>query len=219
MTDAEHSATPPSDMRSALSMSIGTLLSTLKAVGDGDLSQRLELNFPETHPVGALASSINFMLAALSDARTKSLAYLDELGERVALIERQREAIRDLSVPIIEVWSGVLCAPIVGVLDSTRAADVTSTLLTAVVDKKARHVIMDVTGIEVMDTRCTDHFLRIARAVTLLGARCSLSGMHPNVARTIVQMGVDLRSLQSYRTLREALKHYVNENAARRKPA
>jgi rsbT co-antagonist protein RsbR len=211
MTNATDRPAASPDMRTELLTSIGTLLGALKAVGEGNLSQQLELSYPDTHPVGALASSINFMAGALAEARTKSLAYLSELSERVETIERQREAIRDLSVPVIEVWSGVLCAPIVGVLDSTRAADVTSTLLGAVVEKKARHVIIDVTGIEVMDTGCTDHFLRIARAVTLLGARCSLSGMHPNVARTIVQMGVDLRGLTSYRTMREALKHYVNE--------
>ena len=81
-----------------------------------------------------------------------------------------------------------------------RAADVTTSLLSAVVQKKARHAIIDVTGIEVMDTQSADHFLRMARAVTLLGARCALSGVHPNIARTIVHMGVDLQGLKSYRT-------------------
>lgn len=203
------------DMASDLMMSIGTILDVVKAVGAGDLTQKLDLQFPESHPVGALSSSINAMVEALATAREKSANDLNELTDRIATIERQREAIRNLSVPIIEVWTGVLCAPVVGVLDSMRASEVTTALLTAVVVKKAQHVIIDVTGVEVMDTQSTDHFLRIARAVTLLGARCALSGMHPNVARTIVQMGVDLHGLVSYRTMREALKHCVADVNAR----
>jgi rsbT co-antagonist protein RsbR len=219
------SSAPPagaSDAQSDLMGSVDTILNVLKAVGDGDLSRRLELRFPETHPVGALATSINAMVDALAEAQATSSAYVTELSEQIETIERQREAIRTLSTPIIEVWTGVLCAPIVGVLDSMRAADVTTSLLTAVVHKKARHAIIDVTGIEVMDTQSADHFLRMARAVTLLGARCALSGVHPNIARTIVHMGVDLQGLKSYRTMREALRQCVREAnlAARpRKPA
>lgn len=197
------------DIASDLRLSIDLILEAVRAVGSGDLTQKLELPFPETHPVGALSSSINVMVEALAAAREKSAHDLNELTERITTIERQREAIRNLSVPIIEIWAGVLCAPVVGVLDSVRASEVTTALLTAVVVKKAQHVIIDVTGVEIMDTQSTDHFLRIARSVMLLGANCSLSGMHPNVARTIVSMGVELHGLVSYRTMREALKHCV----------
>src|SRR5688572_22030806 len=133
------SSHPPAgagDARSDLMASVGTILNVLKAVGDGDLSRRLELKFPETHPVGALATSINSMVDALQEAQDTSSAYVTELSQQIETIERQREAIRTLSIPIIEVWAGVLCAPIVGVLDSMRAADVTTSLLTAVVSKK-----------------------------------------------------------------------------------
>jgi rsbT co-antagonist protein RsbR len=197
------------DIASDLRLSIDMILDAVKAVGSGDLTRKLELPFPDTHPVGALSSSINVMVEALALAREKSAHDLNELTERIATIERQREAIRNLSVPIIEIWAGVLCAPVVGVLDSVRASEVTTALLTAVVVKKAQHVIIDVTGVEIMDTQSTDHFLRIARSVTLLGANCALSGMHPNVARTIVSMGVELHGLVSHRTMREALKHCV----------
>ena len=76
-------------------------------------------------------------------------------------------AIRELSTPVIEIWPGVLCAPIVGVLDSGRAAEMTSALLSNVVATKAALAIIDITGIEAMDTQATDHFLRMARAVKL----------------------------------------------------
>lgn len=217
MTESAQPDSPAAsnDLAEDLMVSIGTILDVVKAVGDGDLTRKLDLGYPDTHPVGALGSSINLMVEALATAREKSAHDLNELTERIATIERQREAIRNLSVPIIEMWTGVLCAPVVGVLDSMRASEVTTALLTAVVVKKAQHVIIDVTGVEVMDTQSTDHFLRIARSVTLLGASCSLSGMHPNVARTIVHMGVDLHGLVSYRTMREALKHCVDAVNAR----
>lgn len=192
-------------------LSVGQILEVLRGVSRGELETRLELPFPETHPVGALASSVNSMLAALKDARETSARSLQELSEKIELVERQREAIRNLSVPIIEIWSGVLCAPVVGTLDSTRAAEVTQALLLAVTEKKARLTIIDVTGIETMDTSSADHFLRMARAVTLLGAKCALSGIRPNIARTIVHMGVDLQGLKSYRNMRDALRHFISE--------
>jgi rsbT co-antagonist protein RsbR len=85
----------------------------------------------------------------------------------------------------------------------------TSALLTAVVDKKIQFVVIDITGIDVMDTRATDHFLRMARAVRLLGAECVLSGVNPIVASGIVNMGLDLAGITSYRSLRDALQYYL----------
>ncbi len=197
------------NVRKDLEDSIGPILEMLEAVSTGDLSQRLELGFAEHHPAGALAKSVNSMTDALEQAREESESSLRELAERIEIIERQREAIETLSVPVIEVWSGVLCIPIVGVLDSGRAADITQALMNAVVRQKARYAIIDLTGIEIMDTTSADHFLRMARSVTLLGAKCALSGIHPNIARTIIHMGLDLGGLKSFRTMREALKFCV----------
>src|SRR5215831_6405686 len=100
---------PPTDVASELRASIETILTALRAVGSGDLSQRLEQKYPESHPVGALIQSINYMTQALSEARGQSEAYVDQLATQITTIERQREAIRNLSVPIIEIWAGVLC--------------------------------------------------------------------------------------------------------------
>jgi rsbT co-antagonist protein RsbR len=210
-----------STIQSDLTTSVEELLDALRAVALGDLSRQLRTRYPESHPVGALVSSINSMITELREARAKSAGELDQLSDRLSTIDRQRDAIQNLSVPIIEVWNGVLCVPVVGILDSQRAAELTSTLLLAVVEKRSKHVIVDVTGIEAMDTSSADHFLRIARSVTLLGAQCLLSGMHPNVARTIVHMGVELHGLQSHRTMRDALKRCVLESrqkTPRKKP-
>jgi rsbT co-antagonist protein RsbR len=216
MSNAPPANTESNSVQSDLLLSVDQVLSILKAVGEGDLSGRLELNFPDTHPVGALAASVNSMIEALGEARTNSAQYLLELNDKIETIERQRLAIDNLSVPIIEVWTGVLCAPIVGMLDSERASQVTMALLNAIVEKKAEHAIIDITGIEMMDTQSADHFLRMARAVSLLGTRCALSGVHPRIARTIVHMGVELQGLKSYRTMRDALRHSVKHAARAR---
>jgi rsbT co-antagonist protein RsbR len=196
-----------------LKHAIANIAGVLSAVESGDLSARADVTFPESDPVGALAACINNMVALLADRRDETLNYQRELEGQIETIEKQRAAIRELSTPIIEIWPGVLCAPIVGVLDSGRAAEMTSALLSHVVSTKAALAIIDITGIEAMDTQATDHFLRMARAVKLLGSQCALSGIHPNVARTIVHMGIDLTGVESYRTLREALQRYVKTKA------
>src|SRR6185295_17548592 len=120
-----------------------------------------------------------------------------------------RDAIRELSTPIIEVWPGVLCVPVVGVLDAERASDMTAALLRVIAQRKTPLTIIDVTGIDGMDTAASDHFLRMARAVGLLGATCVISGIHPNLAWTITELQVDLGDVRTHRTLREALQEYV----------
>jgi len=167
------------------------------------------LRYPETHPVGALTSTLNEMLGALKEARAQSERYSRDLHEKIAAIEAQEVAIAELSTPILEVWDGVLCMPIVGIVDSVRTSDMARTLLSMIVQTKARLALIDVTGIQVMDTRAVDHFLRMARAVRLLGARCVLSGVHPNVSQTIVHMGMDLKGIDTHRSIRDALRHFV----------
>lgn len=132
-----------------------------------------------------------------------------ELRAKLDLIEKQQEVIRELSTPIIEVWEGVLCLPVVGVLDTTRSAEMTESLLTAIVETRASCAIIDITGIQVMDTGTADHFLRMARAVRLLGANCLLTGINPAIAQTIIHMGVDLSGVVTHRTMRNALQRYV----------
>lgn len=184
----------------------------LRAVDSGDLDVRVPLRFAETEPLSALASMVNTVIERLVRVRDDTQAYQRDLEDQLATIEKQRAAIKELSTPMIEVWAGVLCVPIVGVIDSSRAAEMTSTLLSTVVEKKVRFTIIDITGIEAMDTRATDHFLRMARSVRLLGAECVLSGINPNVARSIVHMGVELSGIQTYRSLRDALQHYVRRH-------
>jgi rsbT co-antagonist protein RsbR len=208
-----HAPAPVLHTDPQLKQAVASIVSALGAVEGGELATRAEVNLPTTDPLGALAACINKMVSMLADRRDETVSYQREIEGQIETIEKQRAAIRELSTPIIEIWPGVLCAPIVGVLDSGRAAEMTSALLSSVVTTKASLAIIDITGIEAMDTQATDHFLRMARAVKLLGSHCALSGIHPNVARTIVHMGIDLAGVESYRTLREALQRHVKARA------
>lgn len=194
-----------------LQQAISEILNALRLVEDGQLSARIELRYQETEPMVALANTANAVIHQLARVREETQAYQRELEEQLETIERQQAAIRELSTPMIEVWVGVLCVPIVGMMDSSRAAEMTSALLNAIVEKKVMFAIIDITGIDIMDTRAIDHFLRMARSVRLLGSECVLSGINPNVARSIIHMGVDLTGIESYRTLRDALQHHVRQ--------
>lgn len=188
---------------------IAAILRVVGDVGSGDFAARLESELPKDHPISTLFDGINEMIDSLARAQQRSAAYQRELEEKLATLEVQRAALRELSTPIIEVWEGVLCLPVVGVLDSARSAEMTEALLAAIVDKQAERAIIDVTGIHVMDTAAADHFLRMARAVRLLGAECILTGINPAIAQTILHMGVDLSDITTLRTLRNALQGHV----------
>ena len=189
--------------------SVADMLIVLSDVGSGDYSTRLKTDVADDHPLGALLSGINEMIDSLAAAHLRSEAYRKDLEEKLATIDMQRAAIRELSTPVMEVWNNVLCLPVVGVLDTSRSAEMTEVLLRSIVEKKARCAIIDITGIQVMATGTADHFLRMARAVRLLGAECVLTGINPNIAQTIVHMGVDLSDIVTHRSLRDALQYFV----------
>jgi rsbT co-antagonist protein RsbR len=151
----------------------------------------------------------------LSQAKRDEEERSRELAEKLATIELQRSAIRELYTPIMEVWNGILCLPIVGIMDTTRSADMTDALLRAVVRTRARAAIIDITGIEVMDTHTADHFIRMAKAVRLLGAECMLTGINPQIAQTVVHMGLDMADVVSHRSLRDALQHFIDRGRTR----
>lgn len=191
--------------------SVADALLVLSNVGYGDYSTRLELREGDSSPLASLYAGINDMIAALGAEQEKNRRYQEDLEGKLATIERQRVAIQELSTPIMEVWDGVLCVPVVGLMDTARSSEMTSALLRAVVEKSARCAIIDITGIDVMDTRTVDHFVRMAKAVRLLGSECVLTGMNPHIAQTVVHMGLDLSNVITHRNLRDALQQYVGQ--------
>ena len=187
---------------------VSEILGLLADVTEGKY-RTIETSLPETHPMGALVRGINEAVSSLETAQLRAAEYLGELEEKVAVIERQQAAIRELSTPLIEVWDGVLCLPIVGILDTLRSLDLTQAVLHGVIEKRARCVIVDVTGIGVMDTRTVDQLIRMAKSVALLDARCYVTGISPIIAQTLDHMGIDLSKVTTRRSLRDALQEYV----------
>ncbi len=111
-----------------------------------------------------------------------------------------------MSTPILQVWTGVLTVPVIGRLDSERAARMMEALLSAIVERRASAAILDLTGAEGVDSSALDHLVQLARAVKLLGARCFISGMSPQAAEVAADLGVDLRALSTHATLEGALQ-------------
>lgn len=128
-----------------------------------------------------------------------------QLRDKIEVIARQEEAIRALETPIIEVWEGVLTLPLMGVMDSHRAAATMERLLAAITQKGATTAILDLTGVEVIDTSTADHINRLAKACALLGAQCIITGIRPAVAQTMVGIGIDMNNVVTLATLREGL--------------
>lgn len=186
---------------------VAEIVAILETVKRGDLMARIDSALPADHALRPLHDALNATLTALADSARESARYQDEIELKLANIERHR----DVATPIIEVWQGVLCVPFVGVMDSARAAETTDALLSAVSERRATCAIVDVTGIEVMDTKTADHFLRMARTVRLLGAECVLTGLNPNIAQTVVHMGVDMGEVTCLRNVRDALQMYLRK--------
>jgi rsbT co-antagonist protein RsbR len=207
MSDADTASSQVTDQE--ILDSVADALLTLSNIGFGDYTTRLKVEAGDSSPLACLYAGINEMIASLSAEQERNRTYQRDLEEKLATIEQQRAAIRELSTPIIEVWNGVLCLPVVGVMDTVRSTEMTTALLQTVSEKGARCVIIDITGIQVMDTRTVDHFIRMAKTVRLLGAECALTGTNPHIAQTVVHMGIDLTNVVTYRSLRDALQHYV----------
>jgi rsbT co-antagonist protein RsbR len=188
---------------------VANIVSVLASVRSGDFRTRSQSDLEETHPMGALCLGVNQTIDSLAAAQERTSAYQRDLEEKLNTIQRQQVAIKELSTPVIEMWEGVLCLPIVGIVDSARNAEMTEALLHAITQKKARCAIIDITGMDVMDSGAADHFTRMAKAVGLLGAQCYLSGISPNLAETIVRMGLDLSGVTTHRNLRAALQAWV----------
>jgi rsbT co-antagonist protein RsbR len=143
------------------------------------------------------------------DLARRNAELAEQVEQNTSLVERLRLALDELATPVLELWDDVLALPVVGVVDTQRSVQMTERLLAAVLDRRARFVIIDVTGVDVVDTSTADRFMKLARAVELLGAQCIVSGIQPRVAQTLVDLGVEFSGLNTQRNLKRALDHCV----------
>lgn len=150
---------------------------------------------------------MNVVLEDLEKAeaqRVKHVAEIERKNQEIA--DRAEMALRELSTPIISVWDGVLTLPVIGMVDTVRGAEMTEQLLARVAADQAEYVVIDITGVSVVDTRTADSFIRMSEAVRLVGAQCFLTGISPAIAQTIAQLGIDTTRIRTLRRLSDALK-------------
>ncbi|HLT37961.1 MAG TPA: STAS domain-containing protein [Enhygromyxa sp.] len=128
-----------------------------------------------------------------------------EAQERLALIET-------LSAPILQVWDGVLAVPVLGTLAGERAASLMERLLAEIQRTRSNHAILDVTGVDVIDTHTANYLLKIARSVELLGGQCIITGIRPAVAQTMVNLDTGFGSIVTLATLRDGIKYCMHRS-------
>lgn len=169
-----------------------------ECVGRGDERCAFEIRVPDAW--GSEAAPWKEALEATEFSLSK------ELEQKIALIQEQAVAISELSTPVMEIWDDVLVLPVVGVVDTKRSLDIMNALLQRIVDTQSKCVIIDITGVDVVDTRTADYLLKVVRSASLLGTRCVLTGLSPAVAQTLVEIGADLGGVRTLRNLKEGLR-------------
>lgn len=142
-------------------------------------------------------------------------ALLDQLGlftievyqkAREEIIRRQQEEMLELSTPVVKLWEGVLALPMIGTLDSNRTQIVMESLLQKIVETGAETAIIDITGVPNVDTLVAQHLLKTITAARLMGAECIISGIRPQIAQTIVHLGVNLQGIKTKASLADAFQ-------------
>ncbi|MDH0866115.1 STAS domain-containing protein [Mitsuaria sp. GD03876] len=152
--------------------------------------------------------------AALVDATWEISSLLDNMAQytvttyqrsREEIIARQQQELLELSTPVVKLWEGVLAVPMIGTLDSGRTQLVMETLLQRIVETGSGLAIIDITGVPTVDTLVAQHLIKTVTAIRLMGADAIISGIRPQIAQTIVHLGIDLEGITTKATLADAL--------------
>jgi len=177
--------------------------------------------------VFALKDAVYELVSDAAELLPEYLAFsrmMDDLGlhtfetyaaARERIIADQAEAMLELSTPVIRVWEGVIAVPLVGTLDSARTQLVMEKLLETLVATGADHAVLDITGVPTVDTEVAQHLLKTVSAARLLGAECIISGIRPQVAHTIVSLGIEFGDIATKATLADALAYALSRTGQR----
>jgi anti-anti-sigma regulatory factor len=195
-----------------LALGLSECFQVLASVSAGDLSARVS---EET------LGSTDELMVQLGGTLNETIANFED---QMQTIQQQQAAIshlvHQLQTPILQLWDDVLALPVIGMVDTKRSAEMMETLLSQIIKRQAKYVILDVTGVEIVDTKTADHFVKVMKSAELLGSRCILTGIRPAVAQTLVELGVNLSSISTLRNLqdglRECLRHMEQERGGER---
>ncbi|MEU5881447.1 STAS domain-containing protein [Spirillospora sp. NPDC047279] len=146
---------------------------------------------------------------------------LDDLGlhtfetfvaTREQVIADQTESLLELSTPVVKLWDGIVAVPLIGTLDSARTQVVMETLLQTLVDTGSGYAVIDITGVAAVDTEVAQHLLKTVVAARLMGAECVISGIRPQIAHTIVTLGIEFADIVTKATLADALAYVLRHS-------
>ncbi len=200
----------------------GDAYSAMRALLDELSVSRARRGFTPTETAGsvfALKGAVSDVIAQerLADFWPVSVA-IDDLAlftferyvaARESVISNQTEQLLELSTPVVKLWDGVLAVPLVGTLDSARTQVVMETLLQTLVDTGSEHAIIDITGVAAVDTQVAQHLLKTVVAARLMGAECIISGIRPQIAQTVVGLGIEFGDIPTRASLADALRHVL----------
>jgi rsbT co-antagonist protein RsbR len=177
-----------------------------------------------TLAVFSLKDAVYDLVAASAELVPEFLAFsrtIDDLGlhtfetytaAREQVIRDQAESMLELSTPVVRLWQGIIAVPLVGTLDSARTQLVMEKMLDALVSTGAEHAVIDITGVPTVDTEVAQHLLKTVVAARLMGAECIITGIRPQIAHTIVSLGIEFGDVPTKQTLADGLAHALTRS-------
>ncbi len=189
-------AKPPAD---SFTRAQRTLVATAAVIGGQAMASGDAIREQERHSA-----------RAERDAREKA-KLSEDLDRQLRIAEAQHQEIVELSSSVLELWGGVVLVPLVGTIDTQRGSEITERVLTALTSKRAHYVLLDVTGVQHVDTNAINQLLRMVGSVKLLGAKALITGIRPELAQTMIGLGFDVSTIRTARSLREGLHRCLRE--------
>jgi rsbT co-antagonist protein RsbR len=181
--------------------------------------------------VFSLKDAVYEFVADAADMVPEYIAFarsIDDLGlhtfeayaaTREEIIRQQSESMLELSTPVVQLWDGIIAVPLVGTLDSARTQLVMEKMLDALLSSGSSHAVIDITGVPTVDTEVAQHLLKTVMAARLLGAQCTICGIRPQIAHTIVSLGIEFGDIATKATLADALAHALRSAGLKVGPA
>ncbi len=200
-----HRGSPAKEVLSSISRS--------RAVQGFSPSETAMFVFSLKQPLFEVLKRDSLQAQELSDGSWQITLLLDKLGlytievfqrSREAVINRQQEELLELSTPVVRLWDSILALPLIGTLNSERTQVVMESLLEKIVETEAQIAIIDITGVPTVDTLVAQHLLKTVAAARLMGADCIISGIRPQIAQTIIHLGINLSDVVTKATLADA---------------
>jgi rsbT co-antagonist protein RsbR len=242
---ASRGRTSPDEIRHELDDLLQLVLRSMTStdeLGSGELSaalaelssSRARSGYSPSETALAVFSLKDAVYEVVADAAELVPQYLtfsrmvDDLGvhtfetyaaAREEIITNQAEAMLELSTPVVRLWDSIIAVPLVGTLDSARTQLVMEKLLDALLATGADHAVIDVTGVPTVDTEVAQHLLKTVMAARLLGAECTICGIRPQIAHTIVSLGVEFGDIATKATLADALRYALSRSGLKIGPA